>query len=68
MPIPKINFSPDVISQLEDDELCRICFANKLNPSDTNEKLECGHNFCKLCIENHLTIRISNGHVNFLNN
>lgn len=60
-----LNFPSETINELEDETLCRICFSNKLDPSNKKEKLVCGHVFCIFCIENHLTIRISNGQVNY---
>ena len=59
----KFDLNPDIVSQFEDDNLCKICYANKLNPSNPKEKLICGHIFCISCIQNHLTTRITNGQV-----
>ena len=58
-----INFAQILINELDNEELCRICFTNKIDPLIIKQKLVCGHIFCLDCIKNQLTTRILNGQV-----
>ena len=46
-----------------DENCCRICCDNKLNPDNLKEKLPCEHIFCEFCIEKHIKTCIDNGYV-----
>lgn len=58
----KIQLPQNVLEELEDPNLCRICFSTSMNTINSR-KFNCGHQVCKACIKQYLTIKIINGKV-----
>ena len=55
------NLPKEVIDYYEDD-LCSICYVNKLN-TQNEVKFDCGHKYCQSCIQNYINFSIQNGKV-----
>lgn len=61
----KINLSEDLINELENPNLCEICFNNDLTV-DLAVKFQCQHIFCLECVKMYLEKNIENGKVIFI--
>ena len=60
--IKKIDIPQNVIKELENPNLCEICFSSDLTV-DTAVKFKCQHIFCLDCVKTYLHKNIENGKV-----
>lgn len=63
----KANIPENIISELENPNLCEICF-NKDVTVDIAVKFHCSHIFCLECVKTYLEKNIENGKVRFFYN
>jgi hypothetical protein len=56
-----INLPPE--EEFEDINLCRICFSTKMQEGINKVSSNCGHEFCKNCVQTYLQTNIMNGRV-----
>ena len=62
----KIYLPENVVKELENPNLCEICFSSDLTV-DTAVKFQCKHIFCLICVKTYLEKNIENGKVKFFN-
>lgn len=63
--IEKIDIPANVIEELENPNLCEICFDHDIK-KDLAVKIPCGHIFCLNCVKTYIEKNIDNGKVKFL--
>jgi len=62
--IKKIDIPDEVKSELENPNLCEICFSSDIKV-DKSVKLSCNHIFCLICVKTYLEKNIENGKVKY---
>lgn len=62
-PLKTISVPQDIILELENPNLCEICFSSDIK-IDKSVKFMCNHSFCFNCVKTYLEKKIDNGQVN----
>lgn len=62
--INKIEIPEEIISELDNPNLCEICFSSDISV-DKSVKFTCNHIFCLICVKTYLEKNIENGKVKY---
>jgi hypothetical protein len=60
----KLSFTKEDLNYFEAADLCQICYVNRLD-INVKAEFECGHIFCKNCLNSYLVYCIHNGRVTY---